>query len=543
MAMFRLQLLVLLALNLVAGRHSIPGPDSLDMTPSCYFYAPNTRESTALLRAMIHGPVRQCIGQIGLVSLLIPVAEESYALDLTAAHESAPLCINDNGLVRHSSGVTFDVAGGCCHQNFAPQQREAFCSSLDDGCTVLPVASPVINLAQSHGETYFHTVWDVLPRWYRLVEAHPALTARAAVVSSSRILERFLGTKHYVLNHTTVACSTRVLVAPQSLTITVQERIGLLQRHLQPNPRHWRAGLAVAPILLIVERNPQGDHHRAVANHAAMVAMLRGVFTQHRVKIFSYKEQELEMTQHLWYDADVVIAPHGAGTTNVVWMRGARAQGMRQLLIELAAPTQTGRYYHSLAAANSVDHVYYELTEDRGTWSWGNVELRQLINMADQSKREDKLADLFAAPTEAELARRADVQENGVSSSLENEAAASVEVAGAENNLLTDLQEIADVDATMDRIAAVLDAMEDSGSMLESKLLSMLAGFGEGEDGDVGGDATAAARGESVDALAQEVDGSTTELHLLLQHMAGVGMDVEALRAEITQELGANPSE
>jgi capsular polysaccharide biosynthesis protein len=69
----------------------------------------------------------------------------------------------------------------------------------------------------------------------------------------------------------------------------------------------------------------------------------------------------LAETMALWAQADVVLGPHGAGLTNMAFMRAGG------LVLELLPVNQTGAHYHRIAAAAGLQHHYYLLDGERGS--------------------------------------------------------------------------------------------------------------------------------------------------------------------------------
>ena len=282
-------------------------------------------------------------------------------------NSTTPVQVNEHGVLR-TKQWQLDASGGCCHKQFQPPlERRRF-----DHPAAITNKTIVVGL-QTHGTTYFHAIWEVLPRLLKTCE-HPASPCNASIatlVTSSAIIAEFLrGTTswHVVTlppGHS-VASST-VILPTNAVSIPRHERVQLLFQMAEAT--HLPASVPSPRRILLVERDPQGSHARAILNSADLRAALQRQYPQHRVDVFNASRHSLQATLAQWTNVELIVAPHGAGLTNLIWLcrDGCAAQPRAPLVVELVPEHQTGRYYHQLAEAAGVRHAYYELVEKRGT--------------------------------------------------------------------------------------------------------------------------------------------------------------------------------
>ena len=87
-------------------------------------------------------------------------------------------------------------------------------------------------------------------------------------------------------------------------------------------------------------------------NHDEMMLVLRQIVLPPTATISEFPPSaDLKTAAQMWRDADVAIVPHGAGTTNILFMRP------NSTVVEILRKGQTGRVYGGLAKA--LGHTYH----------------------------------------------------------------------------------------------------------------------------------------------------------------------------------------
>eukprot|EP00730_Choanoeca_flexa_P000899 TRINITY_DN10388_c0_g1_i2.p1 TRINITY_DN10388_c0_g1~~TRINITY_DN10388_c0_g1_i2.p1 ORF type:complete len:396 (+),score=22.49 TRINITY_DN10388_c0_g1_i2:40-1188(+) len=282
--------------------------------------------------------------------------------------------INGNGVVRDiQSHWQIDCNGGCCQNEY---ERPAWNHKIE--ISEPQQAGTIVTALQRHGTTYFHSVWEVLPRilnilWHTNVTAGQntsILTTSASVQTTLAAYGSDLRVR-LLANDGVVRASAAILPA-NALTISRNQRLGLL--HRLTREAFQQSILPLSKVggvrrMVLIRRDPHGHHGRAILNSPALMNRLRAEFPDFDIVDFNWTMTSFRETVQLWHDADVVIGPHGAGMTNLVWIcaMGCPASKQPPTLFELIPPHQTGRYYHRLAEAAHLKHVYYEMTPERAT--------------------------------------------------------------------------------------------------------------------------------------------------------------------------------
>lgn len=113
-------------------------------------------------------------------------------------------------------------------------------------------------------------------------------------------------------------------------------------------------------MILVVQRAarwPDGrsKRGRALLNHEAVVGVLRELFVRgdyRQVVTFPPEPRPLIEQARQWNSAGFVLAPHGAGLTNLIFLPRHGTAGV----LELRAAGHKGAVYHQLAASAAVRH-------------------------------------------------------------------------------------------------------------------------------------------------------------------------------------------
>ena len=97
-------------------------------------------------------------------------------------------------------------------------------------------------------------------------------------------------------------------------------------------------------------RPPCGHPGRAFLNHNELLDALRRVFPDRKVVDFSPDPRPVEEQVRLWSGAAFVLAPHGAGLTNLLFLPP------HAYILELRAQGRKGAVYHGLGATVNTRH-------------------------------------------------------------------------------------------------------------------------------------------------------------------------------------------
>ena len=128
------------------------------------------------------------------------------------------------------------------------------------------------------------------------------------------------------------------------------------------------------PKSVIVVRRSSGatSGRRAVVNHDELMFILRYVLLDEPVKLSEWPpDATLSRALHVWSQADAAVCPHGAGTTNMLFMpRGST-------IIEIIAEGQHGRVYGSMATM--LGHKYVPCVYRRNEHGALNTSLPESI--------------------------------------------------------------------------------------------------------------------------------------------------------------------
>ena len=204
---------------------------------------------------------------------------------LLTAHpgEDELVCVNGFGVVgpqpqaqaEDQPDWRVDLGGGCCTAGWATHEleRQRFPLGMDQPTT--SANGTLLAALQSHGSTYFHALWEVLPRTLHALETSRLQRLeeqrRAVVVVTASPFVRdglALSAGHravptHLLGADTVACGRRVLIPPQASGFAAGERLHFL-RSLQQQRGSALDGGGPSPsqmrTLLVVQRDQHGPH-------------------------------------------------------------------------------------------------------------------------------------------------------------------------------------------------------------------------------------------------------------------------------------------
>lgn len=239
-----------------------------------------------------------------------------------------------------------DLAGGCCRPSIFFNKR-----ALQKYKSRNIVEYEWLFLAyHSHSKTYFHALGESVLKlmWgMKLLHDNPSMK----ILHNSQHVDRMLpllglsdrGIHHHVNGN----FAKRITIPPRA-----QNSKGLmngLRRMLRieqvPKPRY----ITVA----VVRRDAKAQYGgRAMLNHDELMFALRHILLPATMKLIEWPSDGFTMHQTVsfWNSVQVMIAPHGAGTTNMMFMpKGSQ-------VFEIIRQGQTGKVYGSMA--NMLGHKF-----------------------------------------------------------------------------------------------------------------------------------------------------------------------------------------
>ncbi len=221
------------------------------------------------------------------------------------------------------------------------------------------VSGTVVSLAtRGTGNNYYHALMDLAARWGVFQETHPGLDPDAVVVNSSQRYHReligLLGLDEFRMieatKHVAVRAETLMVPClPNPWTLAPPWITSFLQRRLPPRTS---TGL---PTKLYVSRGQRPNTRRVVDDGALSAALAQEGFVTFDPGAVSLQEQ----IDH-FAAARVIVAPHGAGLTNINFCR----PGVR--VLELFAPTYLNPGFWAITS-NIKDSHYRYLVAERPT--------------------------------------------------------------------------------------------------------------------------------------------------------------------------------
>ena len=277
---------------------------------------------------------------------------ESKTQTLIDVH-SRVMVVSSYAVVITSDPVAvLDLAGGCCRPEaaFSFMQLASIDAFLRNGRGYTSPEHAWLFLASHfHSSTYFHALGEAAPKliWgLRLLRENPTLK----VLHSSRFIDEVLHALH--LPGRAVAYDSskrhfarRVTVPPPAYQLDLGP-LQALRRELMGSVEA-RLPLANRARSVLVVRRSAMIHGggRALLNHDELMFTLRNVLLDRSVALAEWPPTGTTLKQavKVWSEIDTVIAPHGAGLTNVLFLPPGST------VIEIVAKGQKGRVYGTMA--------------------------------------------------------------------------------------------------------------------------------------------------------------------------------------------------
>lgn len=304
-----------------------------------------------------------------------------------------------NPVLTSDPPALLDLAGGCCRPP-APLALAAFKrlhASAMSPARVLAAAEDAIEhewlfmCVFSHSESYFHSLGEAGPKlmWgLHMLRANPTMRILHASVFVEAMLPLLglTGRGVRVANAKDAVFARRLTIPPDApmatpvfghgspqpltpITLLRQELLAGLQYVVPPTAAtsHEQQQKQMATPrprgslhVLVVRRSAvERNGGRAMLNHDEMMLVLRQIVLPPTATISEFPPSaDLKTAAAMWSDADVAIVPHGAGTTNILFMRP------NSTVVEIIRRGQTGRVYGGLAKA--LGHTYHACTYQLG---------------------------------------------------------------------------------------------------------------------------------------------------------------------------------
>lgn len=158
----------------------------------------------------------------------------------------------------------------------------------------------------------------------------------------------------------------------------------LYSRELLEFRRHVFAALQCEPVLqpnsvLLIERippqqyyagkkNSSGASRRSIINHGELREAVEALFTPQR-QVVNLQLEKLSMREQIEHfaSADIVIAQHGAGLSNALWMSN------RARVLEISID-RSDNHFIKLCQSLGVKHHYYQANDDHAVIDLDNFE-------------------------------------------------------------------------------------------------------------------------------------------------------------------------
>lgn len=287
--------------------------------------------------------------------------------------------IGDAKLACTSSDIVIDniqfLYGNSSPQHdFVLKQRRLRWSRKLEGTALL--------LAASNAENYYHWLFDSLPRLKLIKQSGFDLTEIDWIVlDRSRNSFQLEGLKHFGISETKLQrCSKRTIIECERLIVSsMPGRLGypprwvidFLRAEFWPTkvpPRHRKIYISRAL-----------SRGRKIENESDILGVLEAMdFEIVRAEHLSFEQQV-----KLFYEASHVVAPHGAGMSNIAFCQ----PGTR--VLELGSRLHTNDSFMTISESGDLEHLHLFLETAPGS----NRDTRFANMIVDRVKFRESLAD------------------------------------------------------------------------------------------------------------------------------------------------------
>lgn len=215
-----------------------------------------------------------------------------------------------------------------------------------------------VNMRGAFENNYFHFLYDFIPKLF-LAEAHvprgvPLVIGESLVrqpyFREAAAMGLFAGHAFFIQSSPTRIGGRQVWVPSpvepaRDDLLKIAERFGATACADTPGLR------------LYVARGPKASNKRRLLNEAELFARLG----EHRFVFFDPQEHDLETQIATFARAEIVVSPHGAGLTNLIWRAGRSCN-----VIELVNPSMHTLDMAHISAQLGYQHRIVENVGDAG---------------------------------------------------------------------------------------------------------------------------------------------------------------------------------
>jgi capsular polysaccharide biosynthesis protein len=181
-------------------------------------------------------------------------------------------------------------------------------------------ASEVVVATAYWGDTTYHALVENLPRlmvvWEDLLAQPHVMVAAGSSVAMANYLE-FMGLSKDRILHGNILADTAYVPNPGGCGYSPGHRyVQAVRKRMHAALMLQTAELDAASSILVIQRTGSS---RSVANHDELVHAISREFPNVHVDVFADSQlPDFARTVRLFYSAKVIIAPHGAGLSNLM---------------------------------------------------------------------------------------------------------------------------------------------------------------------------------------------------------------------------------
>jgi len=256
------------------------------------------------------------------------------------------ISMDDGAVCALKCGLLLDIAGGCCR----PEHRPIEGNFTARNASVYN--KQVILLRHSHDSTFYHLMFETLPRLQCLSEDGFDLSQTGIILAAPKSALMYQRAFPQFYFHDSEDKIIGDIIIPCTVNSVKPHHISASFKYLRKRiVRTTVSGqLPKQPYIVLISRF---GYRREMHNRHDVISMLEKEFMQYtfisvgdRLSPVTLKE-----TMQIFSAASGVIGMHGAGLTNVCWMDNPG------FLIEIRPPNQHGLVYGRVA--DVCGHKYY----------------------------------------------------------------------------------------------------------------------------------------------------------------------------------------
>ncbi|WP_022948516.1 glycosyltransferase family 61 protein [Methylohalobius crimeensis] len=237
------------------------------------------------------------------------------------------------------------------------------------------------NIFRSSANNYYHTLIDTIPRLYLLLHEYQGCRIKLLVPGKLQPWEEYFLPKILPKNiHFEYVSHKKIYKTDELILNSFMSRpfcgylpdfyLDFFVSRFTPNRSRKKKNR-----IFVSRKHAAGN--RKIKNETEVL----NIIEPFGFKPYILEDLAISDQIELFYDADIIIAPHGAGLTNIIFSKNAS-------IIELhPEPTITPHYFF---LSKSLDHDYHYLTSDgEGRFSDFSVDihkLKSILNTLDIKK-------------------------------------------------------------------------------------------------------------------------------------------------------------